>query len=573
MVWGEEGPIMYNFRLPILVVAVLTGAGLAGASAAPAGALAGAESVPSGSGWASSVSFTNQVASSPTTGGGYPVPPGQTFPNPGTCRAGTFDSNHSESWIAVKPGTEDLVGNSKFFFETYSKFYDHSLGTYQILNGTPVSDNQVQGYDCVSTGTQAMPPSWTNVTDPNVAFDTKGRVYQTTLPFNAFWGGSTLHPNGAIDVSYSDDMGQHWVKGNGGQDLEHAPNASARQAGHVEDKEFIAVNDVVGSPNQDHVYAMWSVFNSSTTKIRIAVSRDRGQTFSKAVTVTAPSQTGPSNTYIYPSVDAAGTLYVAFASFPQNGKTSTATLYVSHSSDDGQTFAPFVPAATAGVLPAVSLPNTTFRDGITENFTASPTYPGHLYLTYEDWNGTKMNVKFTQSTDGGSTWSAPVTVNDNVDAPGVPTDQFQPSVAVGPGGAVAVAFYDRRLACPSDASILPADRGRTNFCIDVSLQAYQDSGNGAVPVGANVRITKFSWDPQQPGQTVGGLSQLVCADADCAVGFIGDYFGLAVSGHNIYALFVSTHYPSDVTADSGGPVYYQQQVLATVPRSDFGSGF
>jgi hypothetical protein len=564
---------MYNFRLPILVVAVLTGAGLAGASAAPAGALAGAESVPSGSGWASSVSFTNQVASSPTTGGGYPVPPGQTFPNPGTCRAGTFDSNHSESWIAVKPGTEDLVGNSKFFFETYSKFYDHSLGTYQILNGTPVSDNQVQGYDCVSTGTQAMPPSWTNVTDPNVAFDTKGRVYQTTLPFNAFWGGSTLHPNGAIDVSYSDDMGQHWVKGNGGQDLEHAPNASARQAGHVEDKEFIAVNDVVGSPNQDHVYAMWSVFNSSTTKIRIAVSRDRGQTFSKAVTVTAPSQTGPSNTYIYPSVDAAGTLYVAFASFPQNGKTSTATLYVSHSSDDGQTFAPFVPAATAGVLPAVSLPNTTFRDGITENFTASPTYPGHLYLTYEDWNGTKMNVKFTQSTDGGSTWSAPVTVNDNVDAPGVPTDQFQPSVAAGPGGAVAVAFYDRRLACPSDASILPADRGRTNFCIDVSLQAYQDSGNGAVPVGANVRITKFSWDPQQPGQTVGGLSQLVCADADCAVGFIGDYFGLAVSGHNIYALFVSTHYPSDVTADSGGPVYYQQQVLAAVPRSDFGSGF
>jgi hypothetical protein len=418
-----------------------------------------------------------------------------------------------------------------------------------------------------------MPPSWTNVTDPNVAFDTKGRVYQTTLPFNAFWGGSTLHPNGAIDVSYSDDMGQHWVKGNGGQDLEHAPNASARQAGHVEDKEFIAVNDVVGSPNQDHVYAMWSVFNSSTTKIRIAVSRDRGQTFSKAVTVTAPSQTGPSNTYIYPSVDAAGTLYVAFASFPQNGKTSTATLYVSHSSDDGQTFAPFVPAATAGVLPAVSLPNTTFRDGITENFTASPTYPGHLYLTYEDWNGTKMNVKFTQSTDGGSTWSAPVTVNDNVDAPGVPTDQFQPSVAAGPGGAVAVAFYDRRLACPSDASILPADRGRTNFCIDVSLQAYQDSGNGAVPVGANVRITKFSWDPQQPGQTVGGLSQLVCADADCAVGFIGDYFGLAVSGHNIYALFVSTHYPSDVTADSGGPVYYQQQVLAAVPRSDFGSGF
>ena len=560
---------MYFFRFTI-IVAMLAGAGLAATPAA--GVASPGAAAASGPRWTSSVPFTNHVASSRTTGGGYPVPPGQTFPNPGTCGPGSLDSNHSESWIAVQPGTENLVGSSKFFFGKYSKFYDHYLGSYRILNGTPSGDNQVQGYDCVSTGTQAMPPSWTNVTDPNVAFDTKGRVYQTTLPFNAFWGGSTLHPDGAIDVSYSDDMGQHWVKGNGGQDLEQSPNASARQAGHVEDKQWIAVNDIAGSPNQDHVYAMWSVFNSSTTKIRIAVSRDRGKTFSKAVTITAPSQTGPSNTYIYPSVDAAGTLYIAFASFPLPAKTSTATLYVSHSSDDGQTFAPFVPAATVGVLPATSLPNTTFRDGITENFTASPTYPGHLYLTYENWDGTQMDVKFTQSTDGGSSWSTPATVNDNVDA-GIPTDQFQPSVAAGPGGAVAVAFYDRRLPCPNDPSILPADIGRTNFCIDVSLQAYKDSGKGAKLVGGNVRITNSGWDPQQPGQTVGGLSQLPCADANCAVGFIGDYFGLAVSSGNIYALFVSTHYPSDVTADGGGPVYYQQQVLATVPRSDFGTGF
>jgi hypothetical protein len=537
------------------------------------GAMGADAAVASGAGWTSSAPFTNRVASSPTTGGGYPVPAGQTFPNPGTCRAGTLDSNHSESWLAVKPGSEDLVGSSKFFFENYSKFYDFSLGSYRVLGGMPVGNNQVQGYDCVSTGTQAMPPSWTDVTDPNVAFDTQGRVYQTTLPFNAFWGGSKLHPDGAIDVSYSDDLGQHWVKGNGGQDLEQSPNASATQAGHVEDKQWIAVNDIPGSPNQDHVYAMWSVFNSSTTKIRIAVSRDRGQTFSKAVTITAPSQTGPSNTYIYPSVDAAGRLYIAFASFPHPAKTSTAALYVSHSSDDGRSFSPFVRAAAAGTLPGCCLPNTTFRDGITENFAASPTYPGHLYLTYEDWDGTQMDVKFTQSIDGGNTWSTPVIVNDNVDAAGAPTDQFQPSVAAGPGGALAVAFYDRRLPCPTDSSVLPADVGRSNFCIDVSMQPYTDSGAGAVPIGGNVRITQFGWDPQQPGQSVDGLSQLPCADANCAVGFIGDYFGLAVSGANIYALFVSTHYPSDVTADGGGPVYYQQQVLATVPRPGFGTGF
>jgi hypothetical protein len=414
-----------------------------------------------------------------------------------------------------------------------------------------------------------MPPSWTNVTDPNVAFDTRGRVYQTTLPFNAFWGKSLLHPNGAIDVSFSDDMGQHWFKGNGGQDLEQSPNSSARQAGHVEDKQWIAVNDIPGNLYQDHVYATWDVINARTTKIRVAVSRDRAQSFAKAITLTSPSQSGPVNSSSYPSIDAAGNVYLGYESDPVNGM-GPSSVFVTRSTDDGVQWGPFVRAATFTVH---SLPNTTFRLGIPESFAASPTYPGHLYVAYETWNGTSMDVMFTQSTDGGATWSAPVKVNDNVDAPGQPTDQFQPEIAAGPDGAVALAFYDRRAPCPNDPSVLPADVGRANFCINTSLQAYKDSGNGAVPAGGNVQITKSGWDPQQPGQSVGGLSQLPCSDANCAVGFIGDYFGLAISDHNIYSMFVSTHYPSDVTADGGGPVYYQQQVLATVPRSDFGTGY
>ena len=535
-----------------LVLAVLTTAGAAQGAGTP-------------SLWHSSVAFTNQPAATLTTGGGYPVPAGQTYPNAGTCTTGTF-TNRSESWLAVKPGTEDLVGVSKFFFDRYSADYMFYDGAYQFANGQPSGNNQVQGYDCISTGTQAMPPSWTDSTDPNAAFDTKGRVYQTVLPFNAFWGGAKLHPDGAIYESYSDDMGKHWVTGNGGQPLRNDSNSSATQLGDVADKQWVAVNDVVGSPYQDHVYAMWSIFESGNTKIELATSRDRGVTFSKAVTVTAPSQTGPSNTYIYPSVDANGVLYIAFVSFPKNKNRGPATIYVSHSSDDGRTFAPFTAAATVGTLPANNLPNTTFRDGITENFTASPTYPGHLYLAYEDWDGTQFDVKFTQSTDGGITWSTPVKVNDNTDS----SDQFQPSVAAGPNGAVAVAFYDRRAACPNDPSILPQDVGRTNFCIDVSLQAYSDSGFGAAPVGGNRRITSATWDPEQPGQSVAGITQAPCADGNCASHFIGDYFGLAVSKGNVYGFFVSTHYPWPVTADGGGPVYYQQQVLATVSRSALG---
>ena len=103
----------------------------------------------------------------------------------------------------------------------------------------------------------------------------------------------------------------------------------------------------------------------------------------------------------------------------------------------------------------------------------------------------------------------------------------------------------RRSACPAGDHDAPAEAASPTY------PGHKDSGSGAAQVGGNMRITKYTWDPQQPGQSVSGLSQLPCADANCAVGFIGDYFGLAISGHNIYALFVSTHYPSDVTANVG----------------------
>jgi len=527
--------------------------------------------------WSSAVTFTNVVASTPVWGGGYPANPAYV---PGTCGPQQLNSNRSESWIAVKPGTEDLVGASKFFISKWSTFYDFHLGSYTILNGAPVANNQVQGYDCTTVGSQEMPPSWTMNTDPNVDFDTTGRVYQTTLPFNAYW--QNMHPNAAVMASYSDDMGRHWVTANGGQPLETSPNSSSLQYGHVEDKQWIAVNHIVGHQYQDHVYAMWSVFNGApnggSVDLRLAVSTDRGATFSRYSSFPMPSVSGRQNFYVQPSIDANGDLYIAFASTEKDKKSGQVTLWTAKSTDDAQTFT-FSRAVTGvGLIPTCCLPNTTFRDGIVESFAASPNLAGHLYMTYEDWDAAgQFDVKFVQSTDGGATWSAPVKVNDNAESSALGyTDQFQPSIAAGANGAVAIAFYDRRAACPNDRSVLTADVGRTNFCIDVTLQAYKDTGAGAQPVLANTRFTKYTWDPMNPGQHVDGIGQMACAahrDPCTERAFIGDYFGLAISGGNIYGLFVSTHYPSSVTADEGGPVYYQQQVLAKVSRSVYGTGY
>jgi hypothetical protein len=539
-----------------------------------AGALAVVSSASAGD-WTSSVLFTNAVASSPAPGWGYPAADGK--PVPGTCTSGPFNSNRSESWIAVNPGTEDAVGASKFFFDKYSTFYNFHLGAYTIENGVVTGNVGIPGYDCTTTNSQEMPPSWTNNTDPNVDFDTRDRAYQISLPFNAYW--TNLHPNGAISGDYSDDLGKTWTRSQGADKygyIEFLNNQTSFAVGGFEDKQWVAVNHFATTNYRDHVYAMWAIFNGQGIKLREAVSRDRGLTYSLPKTITAPRETGPSNFSVFPSVDAAGNLYVAFASYRVKTGGFDATIYVTKSTDDGNTFTPWTKVAFAHGYPG-DFVNGDFRDGILESFAASPTYPGHAYVTYEDYNSATrtMDVKFSYTTDGGFTFSDPQTVNDPSTV-NDETDQFQPSVAAGPDGAVAVAFYDRRAACTSDSSDASVvQTGKANACIDVSVQAYKDDEETVTPVLSNVRATEFSWDPAQPVQKVDGIGQIACYRHrdPCDGVFIGDYFGLAISEGNIYTLFVSTHYASTVEADGGGPVYYQQQVLGTIPRDGFYKGY
>ena len=141
------------------------------------------------------------------------------------------------------------------------------------------------------------------------------------------------------------------------------------------------------------------------------------------------------------------------------------------------------------------------------------------------------------------------------------TDQFQPSVAAGPGGAVAVAFYDRRALCPNaHLSILPVHRGAREYLyrhLAAGLQGLRYRAR--CPSGITSACPRFTWYFDQPQYTVGGLTQYPCAAHTRSVpgrsGFIGDYFGLAVSAHN------STRSASARTTHprrASGPVYYER---------------
>lgn len=75
------------------------------------------------------------------------------------------------------------------------------------------------------------------------------------------------------------------------------------------------------------------------------------------------------------------------------------------------------------------------------------------------------------------------------------------------------------------------DTGKTNLCIDTALQLYTDKSELS-PVGNNNRVTKYSWDPMNPGD-MGGTQGLR------ALWFIGDYFGSALTNDTAYTSFTA----------------------------------
>jgi hypothetical protein len=192
------------------------------------------------------------------------------------------------------------------------------------------------------------------------------------------------------------------------------------------------------------------------------------------------------------------------------------------------------------VGPTPYLPDT-FRDGTPYSMTVNPAN-GRLLLAFENYDRSlpKGNIWLTQSADEGKTWSKAIQVND----PSAPGDTFQQKVFAAPNGDFAIAFYDRRLACPPNDP-LTANIGHTNTCIDVTVQFYNPSGT---PLGGNRRATLESWDPNVAPAQPGGLSGTTT--------FIGDYFGGAMTssaqGTVAHLLFVSTSPDYQAGAVAGG---------------------
>jgi len=500
-------------------------------------------------------------AGGPTTG--ESVGPYATQDGAGAANPVLAVKDHSESDIRVDPtNNRHLIGQSKWFVN--AEGYNHISGFYESFDGgaTWPAQGHVPGYE-----------GWTDITDPVGAFDPFGNFYSLVLPYNFYYTSSGGHkydngsnqvnpanPPEAVGVSvrpHGATGPNAWITTHGGHPdyVATAKNANTSDP----DKQWIAIDTNPSSPCYRTVYAMWTIFVSgSPSYIYVSTARANpdGTHSDWSTRQALPSVNGhPWDTYLLPHVAPDGAVYTTITNNPKQQQYANNDIALTSSRDCGRTWQGPTPVIQGVHAPTYR--NTTFREGVVNTFAVgnhlvAGAYP--LYVSYEDGSAGGSNVYLMASYDGGRSWTNPFLVNDN--PPSEDTEALQPNLGVAPNGTVAVAFYDRRLPCPTAGAEATkaglqfdpnAPYGAHDYCVNTAVQFYAPS---LAPLGHNVRLSAHTWDPQLSAPR----PSCICTSGT----FIGDYFGLDSAAGWTYTTSVSTY------DDGANPSNYQQQVVARI---------
>jgi hypothetical protein len=393
----------------------------------------------------------------------------------------------SETSIAVNPSNPStIVAGSNEIARLPMRAYFSSDGgaTWGGVDLPLPPPKNVRGFDFGS--------------DPGVAWDTRGNVFYSYIV--VFFSPTGMVTGSSVAVARSSDGGRTWratfFNQSGGR-------------GAFNDKSLITVDTNAGSPHKNTIYVAWDTTpiapsGPSNTGVKLSRSTDGGVAFSAPVDV---SPTGGGQRFgigADPFVSPDGTVHVAWNDLSRNIEEASST-------DGGASFGPphvISPTATfiATVIPAQNSRGVLIYPACGADSSSGP-HRGTLYCSWVDRNGSSgLDVFVSRSTNGGSTWSSPVIVND--DAAGVSNDQFFQWLSVDPvNGSVNLSWYDTRLD-PTHVS--------TNVF-------FSRSTDGGLSYAANVRVTSASTDETTAGADLGNQ--------------YGDYEGIAAFGGLVHPVW------------------------------------
>lgn len=449
-------------------------------------------------------------------------------------------------------------------------------------SGTYLSTDGGTTWCCTSTGPGDLGTLIPGVTtlaggpydaggDPAVAFDSRGNVYYAGLGFDRAAPPNTVEVNkGTIS----------------GSSLSWAPptfiNATTSPA-VFNDKEWIAVDSHPASPYRDRVYVTWTrfLFNPATgayvqSPIFFASSSNGGRSFTSPKSISGNVLYGQGSR---PVVGPDGSLYVFW-----EGSTRLASInstYLVKSTNGGASWSK--PVAVAGVADSRELADTAFR--VNSFPAAAVTSTGDLVATWTTattpgattpdattsdehlagdpkcgpllpdsayhGNGCYSVAVYSQSTDGGATWSVPARVfaagtrqaegypvtspdRTTLSAPHAePVEDIYPAVAAGPYGTVYLSAYRGDVVSPwqTCAAGPPPPVGR--IACD-TLGSFID----------NTRLDYVVTDLSAP-RTV--TTNPINTRHGFGGSFIGDYTDLAIGSDGVaHAFWTDTNTKQDV---------------------------
>jgi hypothetical protein len=349
-----------------------------------------------------------------------------------------------------------------------------------------------------------------------------------------------------------------------------------------DDKELKAADTWASSPFTDNLYVTWTIFDFTCggggsfcdAPIFFSRSSDGGQTWSTAKVISGqnaaicsfgnafdpsqPAHACNNNQFSDPVVGPDGTLYVFFMNYNTNKVTFNSPgglnnqILMVKSTNAGTTWSrPVRVARDSGTepysLPGHEIPDCAlFRQCLPPNSYRTGDYPtagidpsGKLVVYWADFRhggpchefqelpvlpcaNLNSDILFSESTDGGSTWTSQRDLTTN----GGTTAQWMPWGSVGPNGTLYVAYYDRMYgSCESSG------------CNDITLATSVNDGG--------------SWSYQRI--TTGSMPNLTCAVNPFECGFLGDYMGLAVGGGRVHITWGDTRGRNGTTEED---VYY-----------------
>jgi len=309
--------------------------------------------------------------------------------------------------------------------------------------------------------------------DDAIAMAADGRAHHSYISFEGLRQERPEAPSNGIFVTTTRNGGRSWS----------APVAVLDHTNAItpfEDKPYLVVDQVAGSPHRNAVYIAWTRFDvygsahpDDRSHIFVSHSTDRGATFTSPVRVSdVGGDTLDSDGTLegaVPAVGLAGEVYLVWAG-PRG-------LTFDRSDDGGWTWGDDrVILETPGGWD-IDVDGFARHNGmpVTGVDRSDGARRGRLYVNWIDERHGDPDVFVMSSPDGGATWSDPVRVND--DPVGNGAAQMFTWMAVDPSdGSVNIVFYDRRdLEGTSTAVTLArsVDGGETFVNYTIDLDAFE----------------------------------------------------------------------------------------------------